>query len=115
MAALPSCTCTARMSLSRSARTGLQPLSRAQSTFQWRRALPEGQLPAYDEALKYLAQDRQEKRERVDALRRALSAAQDATERATLAAQVEELEAFADINDPETRAMFERGQGQSGL
>jgi hypothetical protein len=102
MSALPGCTCTSR-TLLRTARRAQFASKRFESTFQWRRAVPEGQLAAYDEALKVIEQDRQEKRVQVAALRK--------DGQSEVQAKIEELEALAEINDPETRALFEHGQG----
>ena len=76
----------------------------------WKRALPEGQLPAYDEALKYIAADSTRCKEMIHKLQNKLSAAKDEVEISDLQALVEQMEVESEINTPEARWQFRRGQ-----
>jgi len=76
----------------------------------WKPALPAGQLPAYDEALKYIAEDGARCREKLQLLQKRLDNAKEQSEILDLQAKVEDMEAESEVNDPETRWLFQHGQ-----
>lgn len=103
-----------RRSLSRSAPQASASTSASSSASSYSRPIPEGSLPAYDEALAYIEQDKQEKLKSLEELNKKLqSLGSDASKssRIDLQNQITATEIASLVNDPETRWKFRHGQG----
>ena len=77
-------------------------------------ALEPGALPAYDEAVKFLAADKERKQGQASKLRaQASSSGVSKEDGASLTAKAEELEILSELDDPEVRWRFRHGKGES--
>lgn len=84
-----------------------------QADSAWKPALEPGTLPAYDEALKFLAAHSEKQKTRLQLLKTELSNAQDTEQRSELERQVRRAEVTCEINDPASRWAFQNGRRAS--
>lgn len=89
--------------------SSLQFTRRLQSS--WTPAVPAGQVPAYDEAIAFLAQHKEKRLAHLSKLQEKLSEVKEDEERKTLQRELRKAEVEAWVNDPETREMFDNGSG----
>lgn len=120
---MQSCCRIARRALSRrslatsassQASTSTSAASTSSGAVAYSRPIPEGKLPAYDEAVAFIEQDKQERLKAIEEAKKqmqSLSADAKAGERIVLYNTIQANEIASLINDPETRWKFRNGQG----